>query len=72
MGATAKSCTLSLLNPLQSPLWLQSLWQALKITVLLVMYAAGVSAALPTVQLDFYHTGYATQQLFSADKVALP
>ena len=39
--------------------------------MLLSVFAASAFAATPTMRLDYYHTGNATQELFSLDRVVI-
>ena len=39
--------------------------------LLLSAFAASASAATPTMRVDYYHTGNATQELFSLDRVVI-
>ena len=44
---------------------------ALKLLILVSFFATVASAAPPTMRLDYYHTGNATQEMFSLDRVSI-
>src|ERR1041384_8346528 len=43
----------------------------LTLTVLLLFVSTAAAAATPTMRLDYYHTGDATQEVFSVDRVVI-
>jgi IgA Peptidase M64/Peptidase M64 N-terminus len=43
----------------------------LTLMALVFLFAAGVSAAPPTMRLDYYHTGNASQEMFSVDRIVI-
>lgn len=44
---------------------------ALRLTCLLFLFVTGASAAAPTMRLDYYHTGNASEEMFSVDRVVV-
>jgi IgA peptidase M64/peptidase M64-like protein len=44
---------------------------ALKLLIIVFIFSAGASAAPRTMRLDYYHTGNASQELFSLDRVII-
>jgi len=56
---------------IQSALMIKKPLIALSLFVLLDVMTAGVSAAPPTMRLDYYHTGNASQETFSVDRIVI-
>jgi hypothetical protein len=54
-----------------NPGMMKKLTCALRLACLLFLFAVGAMAAAPTMRLDYYHTGNATQEMFSRDRVVV-
>ncbi|HXI93015.1 MAG TPA: peptidase M64 N-terminal domain-containing protein, partial [Blastocatellia bacterium] len=50
---------------------LKTLLLAVSLSVVLSVLANSVRAAAPTMRVDYYHTGNASQEMFSVDRVVI-